>query len=132
LREAKETGHRFYPIWTLALMTGMRSGELVALQWTDIDFEGQTISVSKQWTNKNGIGPTKTQRCRVVPISSDLLLFLKELRLKSESEFVLTAIRMGARRAGSSHQRVLCKHRNHTCEVPRPPSDVYHQFIVQR
>lgn len=91
LREAKATNHRFYSIWAVALMTGMRSGELFALKWTDCDFEGRIISVSKQWTSKNGFGPTKTQRNRIVPISDELLKFLKELKLKRsvESEFVL-------------------------------------------
>jgi integrase len=86
LRNAKLTNHRFYPIWALALGTGMRSGELFALLWTDLDFEGRTISVTKQWTSKNGTGPTKTQRSRVVPISDDLLKFLKELKLKRGAE----------------------------------------------
>jgi excisionase family DNA binding protein len=91
LREAKLTNHRFYSVWAMALMTGMRSGELFALEWTDIDFDGRTISVSKQWTSKNGYGPTKTQRSRVVPISDALLKFLKELKIKrsSEIEYVL-------------------------------------------
>lgn len=94
LREAKHCGHRFYPIWAMALMTGMRSGEMFALKWTDVDLEGRKISVNKQWTSKNGIGPTKTQRSRVVPISDDLYGFLKELKLKygAERESVLTQI----------------------------------------
>jgi len=83
LKEAKITNHKFYPIWALALMTGMRSGELYALKWTDIDFDSKTISVSKQWTSKNGLGSTKTGRTRIVPISESLLQFLKEHRLKS-------------------------------------------------
>jgi integrase len=91
LKQAKSTDHRFYPMWAFALMTGMRSGEMFALRWTDIDFEGRNISVSKAWNNKNGFTPTKTQRSRIVPISEDLLKFLKELKLQrgSESEFVL-------------------------------------------
>lgn len=90
LREAKTTSHRFYPIWTVALMTGMRCGELFALKWSDIDLDTRIISVSRQWTNMGGFGPTKTQRNRVVPISDDLLKFLKELKLKREgNEFVL-------------------------------------------
>ena len=95
LREARVTNHRFYPVWTMALMTGMRSGELFALKWSDIDLEARIISVSRQWTNKNGFGTTKTQRNRVVPISDDLLKFLKELRLKSdkENEFVLPQLK---------------------------------------
>jgi integrase len=90
LKEAKLTGHRFFSMWFLALKTGMRSGELMALCWTDVDFEAKTISVSKQWTNKTGFAPTKTQRSRVVPISEDLLQFLRELKLKrGAEEFVL-------------------------------------------
>ncbi len=91
LKEARNTNHRFFPMWFLALKTGCRSGELMALCWTDIDFETKIISISKQWTNKTGFVPTKTQRNRVVPISDDLLKFLKELILKngSEREFVL-------------------------------------------
>jgi integrase len=91
LREAKTTGHRFYPAWFVALKTGMRSGELMALCWTDIDFEARMISVTKQWSSKLGFAPTKTQRSRMVPISEDLLHYLKELRLKQTSgtDFVL-------------------------------------------
>ncbi len=89
LREAKLTRHRFYSAWFLALKTGMRSGELMALTWTDIDLEGRIISVTKQWTSKTGFAPTKTRRSRVVPISEDLALFLKEQRLKQPGEFVL-------------------------------------------
>ncbi len=94
LREAKATNHRFYPIWTMALMTGMRSGELFALKWSDVDLDARIISVSRQWTNKNGFGPTKTQKNRVVPISDDLLKFLKELKLKRvrENDFVLSQL----------------------------------------
>ena len=91
LREARQLSHRFFPMWFLALKTGARSGELMALSWTDIDFEGKIISISKQWTNKTGFRTTKTQRSRVVPISEDLLKFLKEHKLKrgSKDDFVL-------------------------------------------
>jgi len=90
LKEAKNCDHRFYPIWLVALMTGMRSGELFALKWTDVDFDGKIISVTKSWSSKVGIVPTKSQRGRVVPISDDLLYYLKELKLKSgDCEYVL-------------------------------------------
>jgi integrase len=91
LKEAKLTQHRCYPMWVSALSTGMRSGELFALKWTDLDFEGKTIAVTKQWTSRNGFCPTKTQKNRVVPISEDYLKFLKELKLKCDpnAEFVL-------------------------------------------
>lgn len=40
-------GHRLYPLYVLALATGMRMGELLALSWTDVDLEGCIITVSR-------------------------------------------------------------------------------------
>lgn len=91
LKEARSTNHRFYPIWFVALKTGMRSGELFGLTWEDVDFEAKIIRVCRQWTNKCGFTTTKTMRSRVVPISDDLLKFLRKWKLQSDSkiEFVL-------------------------------------------
>jgi integrase len=89
LQQAKGLGHRFYPIWLVALFTGMRSGELYALEWSDVDFEAKMISVTKQWTNKCGITPTKTRRNRVVPVSDELLKFLREYRMKRQGNELL-------------------------------------------
>ncbi len=86
LTEAKMINHRFYPIWVFALMTGMRSGEMVALRWADIDLENRLISVHKQWTSKNGLCATKTKRNRMVPISDELYQFLIELKLSRGTE----------------------------------------------
>lgn len=47
LKKAKDLNHRFYPIWCFAVKTGMRSGEMYALLWSDIDFERNLVSVSK-------------------------------------------------------------------------------------
>jgi integrase len=95
LQQARLVNHRFYPLWAMALMTGMRSGELFALNWTDIDFDGRTISVSKAWNSKCGITPTKTRRSRIVPISDELLSFLKERKLKFGAESPSVLPRLG-------------------------------------
>lgn len=84
LAKAKSHEHDFYPVWVMAVMTGMRSGEMYALEWSDVDFETMNIRVTKQWTSKNGITPTKTRKCRTVPISQGLAEFLKEFKLKSK------------------------------------------------
>ncbi|MGE3759091.1 MAG: tyrosine-type recombinase/integrase [Pseudobdellovibrionaceae bacterium] len=91
LKEAKRTDHRFFPHWTLAILTGMRSGELHSLRWTDVDFVTGKISISKAWTRYNGEGPTKTAKARVCPISKECRKFLQELKLKysADSEYVL-------------------------------------------
>lgn len=95
LARAKEFDHPFYPIWFFAIQTGMRSGEMIALKWSDIDFERGLISVNKQWSNKNGFTEPKSRRNRMVPISSELDSFLKSLKLQqaTTSEFVLPRLR---------------------------------------
>jgi integrase len=91
LREAKRADHRFFPHWTLALLTGMRSGELYSLRWNDVDLVTGKINISKAWTRYNGEGPTKTAKNRVCPISKECRRFLEELKLKfsKDCEFAL-------------------------------------------
>lgn len=91
LRRARQDEHRFFPHWTLALLTGMRSGELYSLRWTDIDFVTGKINITKAWTKKNGEGATKTAKSRIYPISNESRKFLEELKLKysKDSEYVL-------------------------------------------
>jgi integrase len=91
LLEARRAEHRFFPHWTLALLTGMRSGELYSLRWTDVDIVTGKINISKAWTKYNGEGPTKTAKNRVYPISNECRKFLEELRASftKDSAFVL-------------------------------------------
>jgi len=39
--------HRLYPAFYLAASTGMRRGEVLGLQWTDVDLDGRRLSVSQ-------------------------------------------------------------------------------------
>lgn len=40
-------------MFTLLAYTGLRVGELLALKWSDIDFEAHTLRVSKTYYNPN-------------------------------------------------------------------------------
>jgi integrase len=44
---AKLQGHALFPIVALALGTGMRRGEICALQWGDVDLDGACLRVSR-------------------------------------------------------------------------------------
>jgi integrase len=44
---AKLAGHRLLPIAALALATGLRRGELLALRWCDIDLDGAVLKVER-------------------------------------------------------------------------------------
>ena len=81
LSEAKKLDHPWYPIWVVALLTGMRSGELQSLLWSDIDFTKSMITVSKSFDKRTRtIKTTKGGYWRNVPMSDELKSFLLRLR----------------------------------------------------
>jgi integrase len=88
---AERVKHPWYPHWALALFTGMRSGELYALEWDQVDFENKILYVHRNWTSRCGYGATKGRYWRAVPIeSTQVLQLLKELKIKSgDGKFVL-------------------------------------------
>lgn len=55
----------------VALRTGLRLGELLGLSWSDIDFEGNTITVQQSWVRRE-MTTTKSHRIRHVPLAGDL------------------------------------------------------------
>lgn len=84
LEFAKAYDHAWYPIWAVSLLTGMRSGELLALEWVDVDFEARIVTVRKSYNGRLKIVKCpKSGYWRDVPINDDLLLLLKQLRLSS-------------------------------------------------
>lgn len=70
----------------LALYTGMRKGEVLGLQWSDIDFEGKTIHVSralKKEGNRVILGTLKTESSnRILTVLGALLDYLVKCREK--------------------------------------------------
>lgn len=84
----------------IALFGGLRQGEIIGLNWEDIDFENHTISVvrTRQFVTGRGTieGSPKTERsvrCITLPetvfkMLSDLLVRQKEMRLKMGNKWV--------------------------------------------
>ena len=79
----------------LCLYSGLRIGELIALQWSDIDFTKGILTISKSCHDgKDGLvidePKTATSR-RVIPLPKQLLPILKGIKKKSDSPFVVSA-----------------------------------------
>lgn len=70
--------------------TGMRIGELLALEWKDINFKTQEIHVKKTLTENELGDSTKTRSGeRLIPILSEKTLqLLKEKKEKKETKFL--------------------------------------------
>lgn len=54
-------GDRFEALWVLALTTGMRQGELLALRWRDVDLAGGSLAVTGTLQRVPGQGLTITE-----------------------------------------------------------------------
>jgi integrase len=84
-----ETCARCYPehsvFFLTAFRTGMRLGELLALQWRDIDWHGKFILVRRSY-KRGRLNHTKTGKQRRVDMSNQLTDALKELHRTRKKE----------------------------------------------
>ena len=74
--------YRLYAFFFLACHTGARRGELVALRWSDLNFNNQTLSINKTRGKSNGIDyeedTTKNENgMRSIELSSDTVEILR-------------------------------------------------------
>jgi integrase len=63
----------------VALRTGMRMGELIALRWQDIDLVAGKLTV-RQNAVKGKIGAPKSGKAREIPLSAEIVAALKSHR----------------------------------------------------
>lgn len=85
---AQASGHEWFPIWALDLLTGMRNGELYALRWLNKGL----LTVQRSYNKRTGeFKSTKAGYWRTVPISKELEALLRKLKLCDE--FVLPRIK---------------------------------------
>ncbi|MGQ7373162.1 tyrosine-type recombinase/integrase [Streptococcus suis] len=68
-----------YVLYSLLLATGCRFGEVVALEWSDIDFENGTISITKNYSRLLKIVGTPKSKAgnRVISIGQKMLNLLR-------------------------------------------------------
>jgi integrase len=89
-----EKGHgRYYPVYVLALSTGMRRGELLGLHWKDINYKNKTITIRHSLVQTDD-GPllqdtVKTDNSyRTIEISDKVIEVLKTHRKRQAQEML--------------------------------------------
>jgi len=75
LAACKRRDPTFYGIFLVGFRTGMRLGELLALQWSDLDLETRLIKVLHSY-RRGHVGPRKNGKMVPVPMHPDVVDFL--------------------------------------------------------
>ncbi len=81
----------------LALYTGLRIGELLALTWEDVDLQKGTMSITKSCYDKweddhylKAVDTTKTKSSeRTIPIPRQIIVHMKALKKQTNSRYVV-------------------------------------------
>jgi len=87
LTSARE--HRLFAFFHVAAYTGARRGELLNLQWADIDLDGKKITITGSTAVIQGErvnGTTKSGRTRVIPIDDDTVAVLRQRKADQAAE----------------------------------------------
>lgn len=104
----------------IALYTGLRIGELLALDFSSVDMQKRTITVKETcYESKDNNGrfakltdTTKSHRTRVIPFPRQLLPIFKELKAHSKSGYVIENARgeqMSVRSYQKSFEKLIDK-----------------------
>ena len=133
--------HRLHPLYVLAIVTGMRRGEILGLRWQDIDWDKSTIHIVQSMV-ATPAGPiitdTKTSSGRrSVVISDGLVALLKEHREKGLEEDVFRGSRnvevqssaqlvFTSERGTPLNPRNLLRHLQSACERAGVPKIPFH------
>ena len=83
------TGQSYENQYKFVLQTGLRTGELVGLKWSDIDFGKRTVAISRtmEYRYKVGewrVGPPKSKSgYRTIPLTDEAIRILKDQKEKN-------------------------------------------------
>ena len=81
--------HRWYTLWRLAAMTGMRRGELLGLRWGDVDFGHARLAVRQTLISiayQPSVSTPKSHRSRVIDLDAQTVAVLRTHASKRRHE----------------------------------------------
>lgn len=99
LHASYQDNYLYWLFFMVLIETGMRKGEAAALQWTDVDLKGKTISINKTLDfdpkeDEELFGDTKTHKSkRIITISQSLTNALQfHLKYQNQNKLALKSI----------------------------------------
>jgi integrase len=82
---------RLAAAWRLILLSGLRRGEALGLEWSDIDFKTGRVQLQRTWktlvkSRRDVLGPIKTGKPRTITIDERTLSMLRAHRTQQAEE----------------------------------------------
>jgi integrase len=107
-RLIEKADERTRPVVEIALLSGMRLGEILSLRWSQVNFPQRTLTITA--------AKSKSKRSRMIPLGWDLLEVFRSIRRRGEYVFpnggtgthqksVRKSFESACRRAGIPHGR---------------------------
>ena len=82
-------GYSYENQYRFILQTGLRTGELIGLRWSDIDFENKTMKIERTMEYRYNVGewridpPKSKSGYRTIPLTDEAIRILKNQRAKN-------------------------------------------------
>lgn len=127
LAHRKAAKDPLYPVWHLAVVTGLRRGELHGLRWDDVDLDAGVLHVRRQRSQIRGAvveGVTKTEASEA-PVSLDAATVEVLRAMPRVSEYVVNDPRTGRPYV---HLRMFGRHWHEACENAGVPDIRFHDL----
>ncbi|MBQ8133136.1 MAG: site-specific integrase [Clostridia bacterium] len=121
---------QFQVLVHLAINTGCRRGELVALKWSDIDFDNDTVNVTKSLYQLKGekakTKTTKNKKERLVSIPAYCTSLLRKLKVQQADR----RFRLGTAWRGEPDNYVFTKSDGSVMH-PNTPTESFNDFLLR-
>jgi len=132
LEKASALPQAEYTFYLMAVRTGLRVGELLALEWSDIDFEERTVEINKGYNYRTKhIGPPKNKKTRTVDLTPVTIEALRRLQVQRKVISIKGIVFGNDRGERLDYQRLYKMLKN---VVPRPIRlhDLRHTYTTLR
>jgi len=119
----------FNVFFVVKMRTGLRIGEMAALEWSDVDFETRTLNVVKQWDwKRKETRPPKNDSQRIVKLSPQAAEMLKTLYQSGTGTGLVFPDKDGKHLSDKKIRRRLAS----IAPKPITPHDLRHTYATLR
>ena len=123
---------QFQVLFSLAIFGGFRRGELVALKWTDIDFENNTVSINKAFSTTKSKGqilksPKTVSGIRTVVLPSECFDLLRRWKIEQKRIALSLGTKWEGKRDKDYDDNFIFIQSD--CGLPMDLNTPYHKFL---